>query len=93
MNNYTKDKDFENAAKEKINEFASTTEGAVRQGESKAKETIADLEKRLRQGQDQLKSAYSNVDKQLHSNPWPVVSAVAVACIFLGFMMGTSRRD
>jgi ElaB/YqjD/DUF883 family membrane-anchored ribosome-binding protein len=93
MNTYTKEKDLENTAKEKINEYASSADAAIRQGESKAKESVAELEKKLRQGQEQLRQAVSTVDKQLHQNPWPIVSAVAIGAIFLGFILGTSRRN
>jgi ElaB/YqjD/DUF883 family membrane-anchored ribosome-binding protein len=93
MNTYTKEKDMENAAKEKISEYASSAEAALRQGESKTRESMAELEKKVRQGQEQLKQALTSVDKQLHQNPWPIVSAVAVACIFFGFFMGTSKRN
>jgi ElaB/YqjD/DUF883 family membrane-anchored ribosome-binding protein len=92
MNTY-REKELENAAKEKISDYASTANTAIRQGEERAKDTVADLERKVRQGQEQLRNAVSNMDKQLHSNPWPIVSAVAVGCIFLGFIMGTSKRN
>jgi ElaB/YqjD/DUF883 family membrane-anchored ribosome-binding protein len=91
MNTY-KEKELENAAKEKINEFGSSATSAIRQGEERSKDAIAELERKLRQGQDQIKQVASTVDKQLHSNPWPIVSAVAVGAVFLGFIMGTSSR-
>ncbi len=90
MNTY-KEKEFENTAKEKISDYASSAETAIRQGEGKAKEAAADFEKKFRQGQEQLKQYASSVDKQLHQNPWPIVSAVAIGCIFLGFLMGTKK--
>jgi ElaB/YqjD/DUF883 family membrane-anchored ribosome-binding protein len=91
MNTY-KEKELENSAKEKISDYASSAQSAIRQGEEKSKDAIAELERKLRQGQEQIKQVASSVDKQLHSNPWPIVSAVAVGAIFLGFIMGTSRR-
>jgi ElaB/YqjD/DUF883 family membrane-anchored ribosome-binding protein len=90
MNTY-REKELENAAKEKISDYASSAESAISQGEGRAKEAVAELEKKFRQGQEQFKQYASSVDKQLHQNPWPIVSAVAIGCVFLGFLMGTKK--
>jgi len=63
----------------------------IEQGEEKLKSTAFDVQRQLKQGQEQVQQLISQADKQLHENPWPVVAGVAVSCLFLGFIVGTSR--
>ncbi len=63
----------------------------IEQGGDNSKNSTWDVQKQLKQGQEQVQHLISQADKQLHENPWPVVAGVAVSCLFLGFIVGTSR--
>jgi ElaB/YqjD/DUF883 family membrane-anchored ribosome-binding protein len=88
---YTKEKDFENATKDKIGEFSRNAQHGIQQGEEKLRSAASETQKRLKQGQEQVQQLISQADKQLHENPWPIVAGVAVGCLFLGFFAGNVR--
>lgn len=90
QNPYAKEKEPINTTKDKLEDY---TASALRQGEEKIKSVVSDVEKKIKQGEEQLKHFVSAADKQLHQNPWPIVAGIAVSCLFLGFIMGTSRRS
>ncbi len=107
QNPYTKEKDI-NTAKERLEDYAesaarqgeekarhlaSEAERKVRQGGEKVRHFAEDAEDKLKQGQERVKQFVSSADDQLHDNPWPIVGAVAAACLLLGFIMGSSKRD
>lgn len=85
MANY-REKEFGEAMKEKTEEY-------MQQAQEKARGTISEMEKKLKQGEETFKQIFSNADKQLHENPWPIVTGLALSCLFLGFVIGTSRRN
>ena len=90
QNTYTKEKESENIGKDSLSDYAST---AMRQGEEKIKNIVADAEKKIKQGEEQLRHLATNVDKKLHENPWPIVAGVAAGCLLVGFLVGTTRRN
>ena len=61
-------------------------------GADRIKGMVSDMEKKLKQGEEQVKHLVSNVDKKVHENPWPVVAGIAAGCLFMGFMMGITKR-
>jgi ElaB/YqjD/DUF883 family membrane-anchored ribosome-binding protein len=88
---YTKEKEFENTTKDKINEFSKNAQQGIQQSEDKLKAAACEAQKRLKQGQEQVQQLISQADKQLRENPWPIVAGVAVGCLFLGFFAGNAR--
>jgi ElaB/YqjD/DUF883 family membrane-anchored ribosome-binding protein len=84
---YTKEKDFGNTGKDRMDDFSKS----IQQGEDKLKSAAYDAQQRLKQGQEQVQQLISQADKQLHENPWPIVAGVALGCLFLGFFAGNVR--
>ena len=78
---------------QKIKELENETASVLRQGEDRIKDVMSDVEKKLKQGEEQVRHLVTNVDKQLHENPWPIVDGVAASCLFMGFIMGTTKRN
>ena len=56
-----------------------------------AKRKSSQLQSNLEHGQEELKNLASTLDRRLHSNPWPVVTGVAVGCLLFGYIMGSKR--
>ena len=77
---------------QKIKEPENET-SVFRQGEDRIRSVVSDVEKKLKQGEEQVRNLVTNVDKQLHKNPWPIVAGVAASCLFMGFIMGTTKRN
>lgn len=46
----------------------------------------------LEDGQERIVQAAQDVDKQVRKNPWPYIGGAAAAALFLGYLMGRSRR-
>ena len=88
---YAKEKGFENATKDKINEFSKNAQEGIKQGEDKLKLMALDASTQMKHGQEQVKQLIAQADKQLRENPWPIVASVAVGCLFLGFFAGNVR--
>ncbi len=64
-----------------------------REWEEKARGAISDVSQKLKQGQEIVQEKFEEVDKKLHENPWPILAAVAITSLLLGFIMGNSRRS
>ena len=78
---------------DKLKNAGADLERKVRQGEEQAKNMMADLDQKFQDGKEKVKAVISDVDKQLHENPWPIVAGVAASCLFMGFIMGTTKRN
>ena len=85
-----KERDMNNIGKEKIAEYDHS---AIHQGEEKIREAALNVQKKIKEGQEQVKQIVTKVDKQLHENPWPIVAGVAATSLFLGFIMGMTKRN
>jgi len=91
---YTKEKELESTGKDRVNDFSKNIQQGMQQGEDKLKSAACDAQKKLKQGQEQVQKLIAQADKQLHENPWPIITGVAVGCLFLGFFAGNVRsRD
>ena len=51
---YTKEKEFENASKDKIGEFSRNAQQGIQQGEDKLKAAACEAQKRLKQGKNKF---------------------------------------
>lgn len=88
-----KEDEMQNATvKDQEEKLGSYAASKIHEGEEKVRKIASEVEHRLKQGEEQVRQLINKADKQLHEKPWPIVAGVAISCLFVGFLMGATKK-
>lgn len=87
LNEAAKDKktELQHLISNKFGDLKSLVEGVA----GKVQRETVDTYQR---GKEKIEDVMSEVDKSVHKNPWPYIGGAAVFALFLGYLLGRSKK-
>lgn len=82
-----------NGANKKIKELKNLVSEAVESNKEDLDRLRANAEEFIRENSGKAKDAAADLDEAVHKNPWAYVAGFAAAALFVGYLMGNSKKN